>query len=135
MVEIAADQAVPDSEIEDKTESIFFNKNLTCPYGAILIEKLYILKPAYKHIKHNKRKRDKMVSITLAVTPELKKEMDKHPELNWSEIARQSIKSRIDLLNKMDSLLANSKLTEEDALRLGEKVNRAVSKKYRERIR
>ena len=32
---------------------------------------------------------NKMVSITLAVPEELKKEMDKHPELNWSEVARE----------------------------------------------
>lgn len=71
-----------------------------------------------------------MVSITLAVPEELKKEMDNHPEMNWSEIARQAIRERVLLLRKMDALLARSTLTEEDVLELGRKVNRAVAKKH-----
>jgi len=73
----------------------------------------------------------KMVSITLAVPPELKAEMDKHPEFNWSEIARKAIRERLEFLKKMDAMFANSKLTEEDAIELGRKVNKAVAKKYR----
>jgi len=75
-----------------------------------------------------------MVSMTLSVPEELKKEMDKHPEMNWSAVAREAIKHRIILLNKMDSMLKNSKLTEEDAIELGRKVNKAVAKRYREMI-
>lgn len=71
-----------------------------------------------------------MVSITLSVPEELKKEMDIHPEMNWSEIARQSIREKIMVLKKMDMLLAKSKLTEKDALKIGKKVNRAVAKKF-----
>ena len=74
-----------------------------------------------------------MVSITLAVPEELKKEMDKHPELNWSEVARQAIRERILLLRKMDELLKNSKLTEEDALKLGREVKKALAKRYLKR--
>lgn len=73
-----------------------------------------------------------MVSITLAVPEELKKEMDKHPELNWSEVARQAIRDKVMLLHKMDALLAKSRLTEEDAIELGRKVNKAVAKRYKE---
>ncbi len=70
-----------------------------------------------------------MVSITLAVSEELKTEMDKHPELNWSEVARQAIREKINLLAKMDQLLSKSKLTEKDALDLGRKVNKAVARR------
>ena len=73
-----------------------------------------------------------MVSITLAVPEELKKEMDRHPELNWSEVARQAIRDKVALMHKMDSLLAKSKLTEKDAIELGKKVNKAVAKRYKE---
>ncbi|HLC57993.1 MAG TPA: hypothetical protein VJH95_05445 [Candidatus Nanoarchaeia archaeon] len=71
-----------------------------------------------------------MVSITLAVPEELKKEMDVHPEMNWSEIARQAIRERIVILKNMDMLLAKSKLTEKDALEIGKKVNKAVAKRF-----
>ncbi|HIK02360.1 TPA: hypothetical protein H1012_00760 [archaeon] len=73
-----------------------------------------------------------MTSLTLSIPEELKKEMDRHPELNWSEIARQAIRQRLILLGKMDKLLAKSKLTEADALKMGREVNKALAKRYRE---
>ena len=73
-----------------------------------------------------------MVSITLAVPEELKKEMDRHPELNWSEVARQAIREKVGILHKIDSLLSKSKLTEQDAIELGRKVNKGLAKRYRE---
>ena len=72
-----------------------------------------------------------MVNITLSVPEELKKEMDKFPEMNWSEIARASIKQRVIMLNKFREFTRDSTLTEEDALRLGRLVNKEVAKKYR----
>lgn len=71
-----------------------------------------------------------MVNITLAVPQELKKEMDNHPELNWSEVARQAIRQRLQLLKRMDQLLAKSKLTEKDAVEIGRKVKRGLAKRY-----
>ena len=73
-----------------------------------------------------------MVSLTLAIPQEIKSEMDEHPEINWSEVARQAIQEKIRLLKKLDVLLSESKLTEEDAINLGRKVNKAVAKKYAE---
>ncbi len=72
-----------------------------------------------------------MVSITLAVPQELKTEMDRHPEMNWSEVARQAIRERVVLLHKMDKLLSKSKLTEADTLELGRKVNQGLAKRLR----
>ena len=71
-----------------------------------------------------------MVSITLAVPEELKKEMEDHPEMNWSEIARQAIRQKLIVLNKLDRMLSKSRFTEKDALELGRKVNKAVAKRY-----
>ena len=71
-----------------------------------------------------------MVSITLAVPEEIKREMDMHPEMNWSEVARQAIREKLMVLSKMDKLLSKSKLTEKDALELGRKVNSAAAKRF-----
>jgi hypothetical protein len=71
--------------------------------------------------------------MTLAVPDELKREMDAHPEMNWSEVARGAIREKIALLKRMDKLLENSKLTMEDAIELGREVRRAVGRKYRGR--
>lgn len=73
-----------------------------------------------------------MVSMTLAIPEDLKKEMDRHPELNWSEVARRAIREKIDLLHKMDSLLAKSRLTEADTVLFGRKVNKIVAKRHKE---
>lgn len=71
-----------------------------------------------------------MVSVTLSVPEELKSEMDQHPEMNWSEIARQAIKEKITVLKRMDAILSSSKLTKKDALNLGKKINKAVAKRF-----
>lgn len=70
-----------------------------------------------------------MTNITLAIPEDIKKEMEKFPEINWSEIARASIIKRISFLKEMNKLLKNSEMTEEDAITLGRKVNKAIAKK------
>ena len=70
-----------------------------------------------------------MTSLTLSVSKELKKMMDKYPEINWSEVARQSIMQKLVFLSKMDRLLKNSKLTEKDAIEIGRKVNKGITKR------
>jgi len=72
-----------------------------------------------------------MVSITLSVPEELKKDMDAFAEINWSAVAREAIKSKIELLKKFKAFTKQSTLTEEDALVLGRKVNKALAQRYR----
>ena len=72
-----------------------------------------------------------MVSITLSVPNELKQEMEKFPEINWSEVARQAIKTKIVFLEKMNELFGKSELTEEKAKELGKKVTKEVMKKLK----
>ena len=71
-----------------------------------------------------------MVSITLSVPPDLKSEMDTFPEMNWSEVAREAIRKRIEMLKKFKEFTRDSAFTEEDALRLGRLVNNAVAKRH-----
>jgi len=70
-----------------------------------------------------------MVNITLSIPEDLKQEMEKFPEMNWSAIAREAIKKRVLLLRELNKILSKSELTEEDAVILGRKVNKAVAKK------
>lgn len=72
-----------------------------------------------------------MVSITLAVDTKLKSEMDLHPEMNWSEVARQAIREKIIFLKEMEKVLENSKMTGKDAIMLGRKVNKALAERYK----
>jgi len=71
-----------------------------------------------------------MVSITLSVPEDLKKEMDSFPEINWSAVARREIEKRIELMKKFREFTKDSTMTPEDALELGRKVNKAATKRF-----
>lgn len=71
-----------------------------------------------------------MVSITLSVPEEMKTEMDKFQEINWSAIAREAIKNRLIMLKKFKEFTNDSTLTEEDALKLGRDLNERLSKRF-----
>ncbi len=72
-----------------------------------------------------------MTTMTLAVPNEMKQKMDAFPEMNWSEVARQAFMQKIDDMEFLRKFKEKSKLTEDDTLRLGKEVSRAVSNKLR----
>lgn len=72
-----------------------------------------------------------MVSLTLSIPKEMKMEMEKFQEINWSAVAREAIKRKIAILKEMDKILAESEFTERDALEFGKKVSHRVAKKYK----
>ena len=74
-----------------------------------------------------------MTTMTLAVDDETKQQMNSFPEINWSEVARQAFKQKINDLELLRAFKSKSTLTEEDALRLGSEVSKAVSKRLRKR--
>ena len=67
-----------------------------------------------------------MVNITLSVPEDLKRDMDESKEINWSEVARVAIKTKIAQLKILKAISAKSKLTEKDALELGRKINKSL---------
>lgn len=73
--------------------------------------------------------------MTLAVPEELKHKMENFPEMNWSEVARQSFIQKIEDMEFLMKFKAKSKLTEEDALRLGSQVSRSISNRLRKKTR
>ena len=68
--------------------------------------------------------------MTLAIPEDLHKLMKKHNQIKWSEIARQAIWTQAKKLELMNKILLNSKLTEEDAFELGNKINRGIAKRH-----
>lgn len=71
-----------------------------------------------------------MPTITLSVPTDLKKEMDTSKDINWSEVAREAIRTKVLQLKILKSITLKSKLTEKDALELGRKINESLHKKY-----
>ena len=72
-----------------------------------------------------------MVSITLSVPEEIKKEMDMFPEMNWSTVAREAIEQRLIMLEKFREFTKNSEFTEEDALKFGREVTEKAAKRHK----
>lgn len=73
-----------------------------------------------------------MVSLTLSIPPELKKRMDRHPEIRWSRIVRSIIKQSLDDLEQADRLASKSKLTQKDVDELAERFDKEAAKKWQE---
>jgi hypothetical protein len=72
-----------------------------------------------------------MPNITLSVSEALKKEMDAIPEINWSESVRGFLSEKVKraaLLKKLDTLLENSTLSEEDADKFAIELGRKIKK-------
>ena len=77
-----------------------------------------------------------MPNVTLSVSEELKREMESMPEINWSEIVRELLSEkvrRMAVLKKLDESLRDSKLSEGQALKLGEELKGKMFKKYKQR--
>lgn len=73
-----------------------------------------------------------MVSLTLSVPEEMKAEMEDHPEINWSEVARQSIERKLAELRFLEEFAADSDLTEADAVELGRELKAQMAERYEE---
>jgi hypothetical protein len=72
-----------------------------------------------------------MVSITLSVPEELKKDMDSFPDINWSAVAREAIKKRVVMMEKFKAFTKDSEFTESDALKLGREVSANAMKRHK----
>ncbi len=74
-----------------------------------------------------------MSSITVNVDDDLKKRMEKHPEINWSEVTRQAIQKKLEALELMDELTSESELTERDVRELADRINEHGCKRVEDR--
>ncbi len=72
-----------------------------------------------------------MVSITLSVPEEIKKEMDLFHDINWSAVAREAIKKKLLMLEKFKQFTRESKFTEQEALDLGKEITIKAMKRHR----
>ena len=68
--------------------------------------------------------------MTLAVPEDLKKLMEKHKEVKWSEVARQAMWEHAKKLELMDRLASKSRLTEKEALEIGKSIKKRVAKRH-----
>jgi hypothetical protein len=72
-----------------------------------------------------------MAELIVNIPEELKRKMESF-KIDWSALTRDLLKKKVDELSELKSIVSKSKLTEEDALELGRKVNKSLAKKFRE---
>jgi hypothetical protein len=76
-----------------------------------------------------------MPTVTVSVDENLKHRMEDHPEINWSEVARQSFQQKLSELGKLDlmnELLEDSQLTDDDVDELAALVNDGALERLRD---
>ncbi len=67
-----------------------------------------------------------MPNMTFSVPDELHREMRRHRDVKWPEIARRAIARELNRLHVYDRLLSQSKLSEADSVELGRRIRRRV---------
>ncbi len=72
-----------------------------------------------------------MSSLTLSIPDDLRAKMQRYPEINWSEVARQAIAEKTRILEQMQQLLSKSTLSSQDALDIGRAIKQRVWRKHR----
>ncbi|PSQ45087.1 hypothetical protein BRD14_00085 [Halobacteriales archaeon SW_5_68_122] len=73
-----------------------------------------------------------MPTVTVNVDDDLKERMEKHPEINWSEVTRQAVRDKIEKLELMDELTADSELTDEDVDEIAAKIDGSARRRIGE---
>lgn len=68
-----------------------------------------------------------MVNITIAVPEELKQLLDKHPEMNWSEVARQAWWQKARELELFNKLTKSSNISDKDVLDLAKTIKKGMA--------
>lgn len=71
-----------------------------------------------------------MANLTLRLSDDLKARLERHKEINWSEVARRAMTTYLDKLELADALASKSQLTEEDAEEIGEKIKAGIARRH-----
>ena len=71
-----------------------------------------------------------MVNVTINVDAELKKMLGHHPEINWSEVARQAWRQKAQALEMLDELTAKSRATEQDVAELAAMLKKGIARRH-----
>ena len=71
-----------------------------------------------------------MVNITLAIPQDLREELQKHKEVNWSAVIRKSLQQHIRKLNIAEAIAQKSKLTKKDIEEIDKLVKKGIAEHH-----
>lgn len=74
-----------------------------------------------------------MPTVTVNVNNSLKDQMESHPEINWSEVARNAFEEKVEDIELMERLSSGSELTEQDIDELAELIDSNVAERLANR--
>lgn len=69
--------------------------------------------------------------MTLAIPEDLKEKMNHFQEINWSEVARQAIREKTLLLERMNQMLSGSALDNASIKAHAARIKKNVSQKHK----
>lgn len=69
-----------------------------------------------------------MKNITLTVPDELKEELVKHKEVNWSAVIRKALEEHLRKIEIVEKIASKSKLTMKDVMELDKKIKSRAAK-------
>ena len=71
-----------------------------------------------------------MANITLTISEDLKEELQKHKEVNWSAVTRRAMQDHLRKLHIADAISSKSKLTQKDIADLDKLVKHDIAKQH-----
>lgn len=71
-----------------------------------------------------------MVNITLTVPENLKKELQKHQEVNWSAVMRRAMQEHLRKIHIANTIASKSKLTKKDVEEIDRLVKKGIADSY-----
>ena len=74
-----------------------------------------------------------MANFTISVPDELKALLDKHPEMNWSEVARQAWRNKVEQLELLNQITSGSKATDKDVEEISRKIKAGMARWHESR--
>jgi len=75
-----------------------------------------------------------MVNITLSIPDELHKVVKQHPEIKWSEVARQAMLEYAQKIKMMDEITGKSELTDMGAEEIGNLIKKGIAERHKESL-
>ena len=74
-----------------------------------------------------------MVNVTISVPKELKALLDRHPEMNWSEVARQAWQTKAQQLDFLNELTSASAASDKDVNALAKVLKHGIAELHGKR--
>jgi len=70
-----------------------------------------------------------MAEVKIKIPEDLKRRMEKFG-VDWSPLIRSAIEREIQNFIEMERIISKSKMTEEDALKLGDKISKSIAERF-----